>query len=159
MFRRIRNRLRDMATLKNLLFDAEKKANALGDEQPGVEHFLLSALDMEDGLAKRLLADMDITPDKLQQALESAHQTALAGVGLVANIDQEPHAVAEPRGPYRTAPSGQDFFKKLAQRKTQEKTPLTSLDVLRTVLSMPKSLAGRALADLGVTNKTFATQT
>ncbi|MGH6647625.1 hypothetical protein [Aquabacterium sp.] len=43
---RLKQRVRDMGTIKSLCLGAEEHAQQDGQDKPGAEHFLLSALDL-----------------------------------------------------------------------------------------------------------------
>ena len=48
MLQRIRQRLQDMRTLRQLFTRAEHHARAQGQPRPGAEHFLLAAIELPD---------------------------------------------------------------------------------------------------------------
>ena len=49
----LKRRIGEMRTIKTLCTDAERHAHADGAREPGLEHFLLAALDLPDGTLER----------------------------------------------------------------------------------------------------------
>ena len=82
MFKAIRQRIRDMRTLKTLCFGAEEHASRRGHREPGAEHFVLAAMDLRDNTAKQALAGLGITPDAFDAAIENQYRSALTSIGL-----------------------------------------------------------------------------
>jgi hypothetical protein len=76
------NALRDMRTIKVLLTEAERIARDLGDDEPGAEHLLLSAIGLPDGAAARALGRFDVDAARLRSAIEREHADALAAIGI-----------------------------------------------------------------------------
>lgn len=55
MFAKVKQRLQDMGTVKRLCEGAEGAARRAGQELPGAEHYVLSALELDEGSARRCL--------------------------------------------------------------------------------------------------------
>lgn len=70
MFNSFMTKLRDARTIKTLCERAE--VHALRDQQqkPGAEHFLLAALDLEDGTARLAFSRAGAAPEGLHTAIE-----------------------------------------------------------------------------------------
>ncbi len=84
--------------MRNLFPTAEQEATALGDELPGPEHLLLSALLMpEDPTARELLGEVGVTADGLRHAIGRVHAAALETVGLSTDAG----LASPPNGPAR----------------------------------------------------------
>jgi ATP-dependent Clp protease ATP-binding subunit ClpA len=49
---------------------AEKYANKYGQEKPGAEHFILAALDLQDGSARDVFKRLEVNPDAINQAIK-----------------------------------------------------------------------------------------
>ena len=148
MFDGIRLRLRDVGTLKVLCEAAE--AHALRDQQrePGAEHFLLAALDLPDGTARRAFDRVVVEPEAVRGAIERQYADALGSIGLTADIGADTTMSATP-GIYRAAPSGEEVMQALAARR-KDHGPLLGADVVGVVAGMPEGVAARAIRALGL---------
>ena len=60
------NKLAEMTTIKEVLTSAESLAHEMGDKEPGSEHLLLAAIDMQDGLARRAFEQVGARPRRLR---------------------------------------------------------------------------------------------
>ena len=80
------NKLAEMATIKEVLTSAESLAHEMGDKEPGSEHLLLAAIDMQDGLARRAFEQIAPGPagEVLTTALRQGSRTAREDSGEVA---------------------------------------------------------------------------
>lgn len=154
MFRRLRQRLRDMATIKALCEGAERHARGNGQPQPGAEHFLLAALDLPDGSARRAFERVHADADGFRAAMMRQYQEALRSVGLNgASVHDEGDALpASPHpAPYRAQPSGQAVMQRLAQLpRTHPAAPLLGTHVVVVVASMEHGVAIRSLKAMGI---------
>jgi len=160
MFGVIRQRFRDAGTLKTLCMTAEQLANAGGQQIPGAEHFILSALALPDGTARRTFERLRVDPAAFQPAIEQQYAAALAAVGLQAGVAAEalPDAVAVlPRkGMYQTQASAQALMAVLtrqvmvAAQKANARTPLLGAHVLLAAAAAERGVAARALRTLGI---------
>ncbi|MES2934548.1 MAG: Clp protease N-terminal domain-containing protein [Pseudomonadota bacterium] len=153
MLARLKQRIRDMSTIKALCLGAEKQAHLRGEDSPGAEHFLLSAIDLPDGTARRAFERLDANPDGLGAAITEQYKTALAGIGVdPASLDQnvrEP--VTSTHALFESKPSGQAIMQELAARKGGDKDkPLLSADVLEVIAAMQQGVAARALRAMGI---------
>lgn len=151
MFSSISARFRDMGTIRRLSEMAE--AHALQDRQqrPGAEHFLLAALDLDDGTARRAFKQSGVDPDGFRLAIERQYAAALDSVGIAV----APAAIAAGRTPrraepgvYRAAPSGQEVMQALAASRRGH-APLLGAHIVAIVASMPHGVAARALRTMG----------
>ena len=95
MFRQLQHRFQSMRTLSRLCTGAEAHARASGQAAPGAEHFLLAAIDLPDGSARRALESMGVAPAAVRDAIEQQYRDALRSVGLDATLPQAP-ALAPP---------------------------------------------------------------
>ena len=155
-------RLSDMRTIKQLLEGAEREARSMGEEEPGAEHLLLSALLLRDGEALRLLSDFGVDHARLQSAIVAQHSEALVGLGM----DREraeglaaPRPLEPPhgRGLFRSRVSAQEAFRtaaSLAQR--DRRSGLNGAHVVAAVAAMEHGTAARALEGLGVDRAALA---
>lgn len=82
MFAKIKQRFRDMATIKALCQGAEKHANLAGQAEPGAEHFVLAALDLPDGTARKVFERLQVDPDGYRGAIARQYENALRNLGI-----------------------------------------------------------------------------
>ena len=69
-----------------LIPGADEQANIMGEEKPSAEHFVLSALCLEDGTAKRAFNKLGIDSKKFQNAIKAQYDEALSSVGISERI-------------------------------------------------------------------------
>ncbi|MBT9502500.1 MAG: Clp protease N-terminal domain-containing protein [Burkholderiaceae bacterium] len=158
MFQGIRQRLRDMGTIKALCQGAERYALRDGQQEPGAEHFLLSALELPDGSARRSFERLQIDPALLPAAIARQHGEALRGIGLnpeaLTALDPAPQPAA--RRLYRASASGQGVMQGLAAGRPGSKEPLLGAHVVVVIAGMRHGVAARALRALGLEPQTLA---
>ena len=160
MFKTIRQRCRDMGTIKTLCFEAEKLANAEGQKEPGAEHFVLSALALPDGTARKAFLRIHADPDNFRAAITQQYEDALQNVGIAlprdAEISSELTPVPTSKGLYKTQPSAQALMQTLTreimkkEQKADSTAPLLSAHVLLAATSAQYSVAARAFRAMGV---------
>lgn len=145
LFAGLRRRFNDARTLARLCKAAEREARAAGQTEPGAEHFLLAALALPDGSARRAFEKLGIAPAQVRDAIERQYAAALGGADL------EPGAPlpGDGAGAYRAAASGQELMQALARRPDRE-GGLSGSDVLRAIAAMRHGVAARALRELGL---------
>lgn len=151
MFKFIKSKLQDMGTIKRLSELAEAHAQRDGQRRPGAEHFLLAALDLPDGTARRAFLEAGGDPDGLRLAIENQYADALRSIGLeppADDPDAEPQAQPQ-NGPYRAAPSGEHVMQELAADGTDH-GPLLGAHVVAVVATMEHGVAARALSAMNV---------
>ena len=152
MFSRIKARVADMATIKTLCTQAE--AYALQDHQrePGAEHFLLSALDLPDGTARRAFERIGANPAALKPAIARQYSDALAALGLDVKLPPEASGaqpLAAKPGAFVASASGQETMQALTASR-DEHGPLLGAHVVAVVAGMSHGVAGRALRTMGI---------
>jgi len=150
MFTSLKAKFRDMATIRQLCEMAE--AHALKDRQrrPGAEHFLLAALDLDDGTARLAFDRAGVSADAFGPAIERQYAAALQSVGVAVPLpvrDDERTPSADP-GAFHAAPSGQEVMQTLAATR-QQHAPLLGAHVVAIVAGMPHGVAARALRSMG----------
>ncbi|MBT9456230.1 MAG: Clp protease N-terminal domain-containing protein [Burkholderiaceae bacterium] len=155
MFTGIRQRLRDMGTIKALCQGAERHALRDGQAEPGAEHFLLSALELPDGSARRSFERLQVDPAQLPAAIARQHGEALRGIGLDPDaldaLDNAPQPAA--RALYNASPSGQAVMQGLAASRGQ---PLLGAHVVAVIAGMRHGVAARTLRALGLNPQALA---
>ncbi len=152
MFNKIRLRIKDMKTISKLISGADEHARISGEEEAGAEHYLLSALDMPEGSARRVFERVGADPDKFHEAIGKQYRDALKSVGIdVASIDNEPEPREAERMFHNSKPSGQAVMKELyALKKKDKDRPLLGAHVVGVVASMEHGVAARALRAMGI---------
>lgn len=159
MFIAIRQRFRDMGTIKVLCLEAEKLANAEGQKEPGAEHLVLSALALPDGTARQAFLRVQADPDRFRAAIASQYEEALKNVGVV--IPPDTMAASEkaslPKGPvYKVQPSAQALMQtmiheiKVKEQKENPAAPLLGAHVLLAAMTAQFGVAARAFRAMGI---------
>lgn len=148
MFQDLKSKLDDMGAIRRLCERAE--AHALHDQQrqPGAEHFLLAALDLPDGTARRAFEQAAAEPEALKVAIDQQYADALRVIGLTAERPTGAPLSAN-TGPYQAAASGQAVMQALAATRKSH-SPLLGAHVVAIVADMSEGVAARALRALGV---------
>lgn len=107
MFAKLRQRWKDARTIMALSLDAERRALAEGQRHPGAEHYMLAALDLPDGSARRAFARVGVDPEAYRAALANRHTVALNAMGIAAAVDGMPGAPVADTGRPSAEGSGQ----------------------------------------------------
>ncbi len=157
MFTRIMLRFRDMKTISKLISGADEQAHINGKHEPGAEHFVLSALNLDDGIAKRVFEKMGANAEKFKSAIGQQYADALSSVGIdsVNEISTEP--VQSNSVFHNSQPSGQALMKSLYILKKRDKhRPLTSAHVISVASEMEHGVVARAFRALGMDTKQLA---
>lgn len=153
MFNKLRRARADLATMNTLFPLAERIARDDGIDQPGADHLLLAALDLDDGVAKAALNAFDVDQEQLRNAIVAQHETALRSCGVIADDNAIAATLppsARPTGPYRTQGSLQTAFQHAVALAKRAKTPLNSGHVLLAVTKADHGCVARSLDHLGV---------
>lgn len=155
MFNRIRQRLRDIGTIRMLCEAAEKHANAGGQREPGAEHFVMAALTLPDGTAQRAFQRVNASPGEFHAAVIDQYGDALRDIGMAFPADDSPVAptvqVPQGKGPYKAQASGQRLVQMLADvRKADADKPLLGAHVVLAAASAQYGVTPRALQRMGL---------
>lgn len=127
----------DITTIAALLGAAEREAAALGDEQPGAEHLLVAALDLDDSTES-----LGVTADDARAAIRAVHARSLgADVPLVAS--KRPLA-----GLFRSSNSLQQVFQRV--RVLSKGEPLTGMHVVRAAAERDRGTVALVIDELGI---------
>ena len=152
MFGRILLRFHDIKTIGKLISGANKEANMLGEEKPGAEHFVLSALNLEDGTAKRIFERFCIDSGKFRDAIKAQYKEALSSVAIsqrATEIDPEP--IESDKIFHDSQPSGQNLMKSLYSLKKEDKErPLLGAHVIIVAAAIEHGVVPRVFKVLGV---------
>lgn len=150
MFRGLKRRISDMAVIRRLCLEAEAYARKDGQYEPGAEHFLLAALDLPDGTARRAFARVGGDHESLEATIAAQHDSALSAIGVTPNINLKPGITEPSGGLYLAAPSGQQVMQELAAHRIANSPGLVGADIVAIVAAFPRGVAARALREMGV---------
>jgi ATP-dependent Clp protease ATP-binding subunit ClpA len=147
--------LDDMRTIKQLLTDAERIAREMGEEEPGAEHLLLSAIGLPDGSAARALGRLGVDADRIRTALREEQADALVAAGVPRDT-AESMAEPTPLGPagaallYGAGPSAREVFQEAGKLARSAKQRLAGAHVVAAVAGLERGTLPRVLDRLGV---------
>ncbi|MGV2871378.1 Clp protease N-terminal domain-containing protein [Colwellia sp. E150_009] len=152
MFKRLKLYFKDIKTLGKLIPGAEKQANIMGEEKPGAEHFVLSALCLEDGTAKRALAKFGVDANIFKNAITAQYKEALTKIGLCDDaFDTKLEPIKSNRTILKSKPSGQYLINSLYELKKVDKSHhLQSAHVLIAAATIEYGVVTRAFEHLGI---------
>ncbi|MES9991369.1 MAG: Clp protease N-terminal domain-containing protein [Candidatus Thiodiazotropha sp.] len=158
MFKRMLLRFQDMKTIGKLIPGADEQANIMGEEKPGAEHFVLSALNLEDGTAKRVFNKFGIDSEKFKNAIRAQHDEALSSVGIHRQGTQlEVEPIKSDKILHDSQPSGQDLMKSIYTLKKEDKNrPLQGAHVIIVAASIEHGVVPRAFKVLGIDRESLA---
>ncbi len=159
MFHTVKQRFRDMRTITALCSGAEKLANADGQKEPATEHLVLSALELPDGTARKAFERVHADSNGFRAAIARQYEDALQNIGISlapdTAIEDEPIAVAEGKGLFKSQASFSSVMQTLyevknEEQKTDSAAPLLGAHVLLAATSAQYGVAMRALRAMGV---------
>jgi len=155
-----------MVTIKTLCFEAERLANAEGQKEPAAEHFVLSALALPDGTARKAFLRIHANPGNFSAAIAQQYEDALQNLGIALPHDAEISGEATPiptsKGPYKTQPSAQALMQTLKQgimvkeQEADSTAPLLSAHVVLAATSAQYGVVVRALRAMGIDSASLA---
>lgn len=153
--------LDDMRTIKRLLADAERIAREMGEEEPGAEHLLLSALDLPDGTAARALAAVGVDAERMRSALRDEQADALVTAGVpraTAESMAEPTPLGSAGAPliYHAGPSARAVFQEAGRLARSSKQRLAGAHVVLAVAGLERGTLPRVLERMGVGQEQLA---
>jgi ATP-dependent Clp protease ATP-binding subunit ClpA len=153
--------LDDMRTIKQLLTDAEAIAREMGEEEPGAEHLLLSAIGLPDGSAGRVLGSVGIDADRIRTALRDEQADALVSAGVPretaeAMADPTPLGAAGTPILYGAGPSGREVFQEASTLARSSKQRLAGAHVVAATAGLERGTMPRVLDRLGVDRQQLA---
>lgn len=155
MFAKLRNRFKDMHTIRRLCEAAEAAANKDGEPQPGLEHFVLAACALpEDRSANEALERLGATPEKFREAMAMQYRDALAKAGIAAPASS-PDQIAPGKGLYQAKPQVARLMQALCDRPGKD-MPLRGADVVAAVAAFEQGVAARAFAAMGIDRAALA---
>ena len=157
MFKRLMLRFRDIKTISNLISGADKQAHISGEEKPGAEHFVLSALDLEDGSAKRVFEKIDTDAQTFRDAINQQYSDALSVIGLNVANEISLESIEPNKKFHNSQPSGQEFMKSLYAIKQKDKDrPLIGAHVISVAAAMEYGVVARAFRVMEIDREQLA---
>jgi ATP-dependent Clp protease ATP-binding subunit ClpA len=155
---KIKNPIKDMRTIKEILMSAEEAARRAGESQPGAEHLLLAALEHPEGSARRAFERAGADPDAFGPAVAAQHVEALRALGIEPPPEETlaPPPETKPSRWYRANASLQYAFKRAGELARDDGTWLKGAHVVVAVAGMEHGSAARALRDMGVDREALA---
>lgn len=153
--------LDDMRTIKLLLTEAERIARQLGEEEPGAEHLLLSAIGLPDGTAARALARVGLETQGIHTALREEQAAALVSAGMpreTAEAMSEPTPLDPAGAPllYAAGPSAREVFHAAGKLARSARQRLVGAHVIAAVADLERGTLARVLERLGVDRRRLA---
>lgn len=153
MFAKFKQRWKDTRTIMALSLTAERHALQEGQRHPGAEHYLLAALDLPDGSARRVFERVGADPEAYRVALVNRHTVALNAMGIAVDTAAGPasnEAVPAPSALFDAQPSGQALMQSLPELQRRLPAPLCGAHVLLAASDMVHSAAARSLKAIGI---------
>ncbi len=159
MFKRLKLRILDMKTIGKLISGADEQAHMNGEDEPGAEHFLLSALMLPDGTARRVFERIGADPEQFKIAIRKQYSDALSSIGIdEKTLADEPEPVTSSRILHNSKPSAQAVMKELYALKSHDKDrPLLGAHVVDVVARMKHGVAARSFKAMGVDQNSLCT--
>ncbi|WP_067812620.1 Clp protease N-terminal domain-containing protein [Actinomadura kijaniata] len=147
--------MQDVKTMNALLNGAERHALEAGENVPGPEHLLLSALALPDGSARRAFQRVGAEPDGLRAAIDQVHAEALAMIGVRSAHEQEMDEAirANPpraRGVMKTTATAQEAFQAATKQAKADRSALLGAHFVAAVAELKEGTAPRALRAMGI---------
>lgn len=155
MFRMLKQRINDIRAIKTLCASAETHANADGEKAPGLEHFVLAALDLPDGTARRAFRRLGADPDAFRPAVSRQYDDALRSIGIdpsrLGSLHGSDAGIPQGKGIYRSQPQVQALMEKLAGRqRTDAGEALLGAHVIEAIATFQHGAASRTLSAMGI---------
>lgn len=152
MFKRLKLRIQDIHTISDLISGADRYAEQNGEDMPGAEHYLLSALSLPDGTAKQVFKRLNADPSKFQIAINKQYSDALNIVGVDTSvIEGEPEPISSSGILHNSKPSGQAVMKALYALKSHDKErPILGAHILEVISHMKYGVVARSLRTMGI---------
>ena len=155
MIHNFRCRLQNIGTIKTLCLQAEKYANEEGQKEPGTEHFVLAAIELPDGTARKAFERMQADPNSFRAAINQQYQDSLhnIGVDLLTNnaINNTTLPMPSGEGLYRGQHSAQILMQNMAKQLKDSSVPLlVGANVIIAATQAQHGVVIRALQSMGV---------
>lgn len=151
----IRQRLRDMSTLKDTGLLAERIAHDIGESLVGAEHWVLAAIELADGTARLAFSRVGADAHGLRPAISQQYADALRVVGIDATALTEstsaPTVSAQRTITFQAQASTNALFAQFAKdQRINNRAPFMGATVIQAAASLTKGTLPRALSAMGV---------
>ena len=153
---KLRDRVRDVRMIKNLLRGAEEEARRAGDALPGPEHLLLSAIALDDGSARRAFQRVGADAGALRDAIARQHDDALRSVGIEPPDLEDAAPGDAPKGAFRSTAPARTAFRAASDMARSGGGGLLGAHVVAAVADLEHGTAARSLAAMGVDREALA---
>lgn len=160
MFNTLKQRFRDVSTINALCSGAEKLANVAGQNEPGAEHLVLSALELPDGTARKAFERIHADPDGFRAAITRQYEDALQNIGIAlppdAAITDEATPVTAGKGLFKAQASFDTLMQTLArdimprEKKADSSARLLGAHVILAATAAEYGVAVRAFRAMGI---------
>ena len=101
-------------------------ANAAGQNEPGAEHLVLSALELPDGTARKAFERIHADPDGFLAAITRQYEDALQNIGIAlppdAAIIDEATPVTSGKGLFKAQASFDTLMQTLARASSRQRS-------------------------------------
>lgn len=156
MFDQIKRRMSDMRTIKSLCQLAEEHARVRGEARPGAEHFVLAALDLPDGTARRAFERLRVRPEDFSEAIDRQYSDALRNVGIDPPLTPDAQPLPASTGVYSSEQSAQALMQELSRRSDNNRVALLGAHVIGVAANSQYGVAARTLRALGIKQSELA---
>ena len=156
MFSGLKRRIGAMRTVTELCEGAERFALSDGQQQPGSEHFLLAALDLPDGLARKAFLRIGVDADHIRPAIAQQYAQALTSIGIDSTVSCAVASDTNPEQRRHFPPAGRASAIELLRRLSSNDlglpnvTDLSGAVVVASIASEQHSVAARALRAMNI---------
>lgn len=154
MLSKLRQKFRDVKTIKSLFESAEQHANASGQREPGSEHFVMAAFDLPDGTAQNAFRRLNADPNHFATAVAEQYSSALHDIGISLpqgnSLVSDSAPIPAGKGPFKAKPSVKMLIETLWELKKADPAPLMGAHVILAAISAQFGVTPRTLQSMGV---------
>lgn len=154
MLSKLRQKFRDIKTIKSLFEKAEQHANASGQREPGSEHFVMAAFGLPDGTAQNAFRRLNADPNQFATAVAQQYISALHDIGISLSqgnsLVSDTAPVPANNGVFKAKPSVKALIAALWELKKADSAPLLGAHVVLAAISAQFGVTPRTLQSMGV---------
>ena len=159
MFNRLMQRFRDMRALSSLMQAADRHSQARNEgSKPSVEHFVLAAIDAEDGAATEVFKRLGLDAADFAEALRGQYKNSLTSIGI--EVDDASLRISDEatnsngKGLPQVTESGRNLLEIMAQQN--QGRPFSGADVLLAIDSVTPGPTHRSFTIMGTSAEKVA---
>lgn len=161
LLKKVRQRLRDMSTLKDTGLLAGQIADEMGEDLVGAEHWLLAALELPDGTARLAFERVGADADHLQAAIAQQYEDALSNIGIETSGLYIPENIAglstKNRSTFQAQASCNALFAIMTnEERIDDKAPFMGATIVQAAPYLEKGTVPRSLQAMGIDRKTLS---